>query len=128
MTDDRRDPFFRRFAEWKPRYSIGTPLEQLMFMARSPRLVMSQSTFSWWATFLGNSEQVVCPTPAFGVWSGAYEGLSLIEQDRFMCLPCVERYRPTRREAAYQWARVLRRRVVLKLNRTFNLSLTEPSP
>ena len=69
VTDDRRDPFLRKFAAWKPKFFSGTASEDMLFMARAPRLVMSQSTFSWWPAFLGGVQQVVCPIPGFGAWS-----------------------------------------------------------
>ena len=118
VTDDKHDPFFWRFAKWKPKYFSGTPQEDLLFLAKSPRLVISQSTFSWWPTFLGNVETIVCPIPAFGIWSGLdkYGGCSLVEEDRFLCLPCPEPYRPTKLEAAYHQMRILQRRIVRKLN------------
>jgi hypothetical protein len=128
VTDDSRDPFFMRFAGWRPRFLNGTALEQILFMTRTPRLVMSQSTFSWWPTFLGEVEEVVCPLPNFGIWSEAGEppGVDLIERDRFTCLPCTEAYQPTRLEAAYQRMRLVHRRIVLRANRTFHLALTVP--
>lgn len=127
VTDDPRDPFFRQFGP-DVRFFQGTDLQQLRFMSRARRLVMSQSTFSWWPTFLGNPETVICPDPAFGAWSaqGEARDARLIERDRFVCVPCCESYRPTSAEARYQSRRALRRRVVLALNRRLGLSLPEP--
>lgn len=110
VTDDRFDPFFRRFAAWRPKYFLGTPAEQMLFMARARRLVMSQSTFSWWATFLGDSEEVVCPLSSFGAWSKrgrVAADASLIECDRFHCLESHEPYNPTEAEALHQKRRAL---------------------
>lgn len=128
MTDDPGDPFFRNFARWRPRFSSGTALEDMRFMAKARRMVMSQSTFSWWPTFLGDPEEVVCPLPSFGAWSerGEAKDASLIERDRFVCIECREPYIPTKREAWHQMRRALRRRIVLALNRRLHLSLSEP--
>ena len=130
VTDDSRDPFFGRFARWRPRFCAGTALEQMRFMVNARRLVMSQSTFSWWPTFLGNPDQVVCPVPSFGAWSeqGEARDASLVESDRFICLECREPYRPTSSEARHQDHRVRWRRMVLGMNRHFHLSLPEPPP
>jgi len=130
VTDDSRDPFFRNFAPWRPRYSSGAALEQMLFMARADRLVMSQSTFSWWPTFLGDPNAVVCPVPSFGAWSeqGEAREASLIERDRFICLKCAKRYQPTNSEVRYQWRRQLRRRLLLAVNKRLGLSLREPPP
>lgn len=127
VTDDERDPFLRRFAPWKPKYFSGTPLEQMLFMARAPALVMSQSTFSWWPTFLGDMEKIVCPLPSFGAWSRtAYPDVDLIDAQRFLCLPCPQPYRPTWVEAAYQKVRRIRRRNIIRANRWFGLALPVP--
>jgi len=130
VTDDTRDPFFRNFARWRPRFHTGTALEQLLFMAKARCLVMSQSTFSWWPTFLGNPDEVVCPLPRFGAWSeqGEAKDASLIERDRFVCIESRDPYQPTKSEARHQTRRAQWRRVVLGLNRRLGLSLTEPAP
>jgi hypothetical protein len=126
VTDDHRDPFFRHFARWRPKFFSGTGLEQMLFMTQAARLVMSQSTFSWWPTFLGNHQEVVCPRSSFGAWSNSGHNqsasdASLIERDRFTCLECREPYRPTKGEMRYQQQRLLRQRVVLKFKRWLRL-------
>lgn len=128
LTDDKRDPFFKNFKPWRPIFASGSALEDMRFMSKARRLVMSQSTFSWWPTFLGNPQEVVCPVPSFGAWSAAGEAsdATLIERDRFLCLECPEPYRPTGEEARHQQWRALRRRVVLGLNRRLGMSLPEP--
>ena len=85
----------------------------MLFMSRSSKLVLSQSTFSWWPAFLGDVESVACPLPQSGIWSDVTEfpGIDLIERDRFICLPCTD-YRPTRLESIYQRARRVHRRLV----------------
>lgn len=108
LTDDPRDPFFDRFARWRPRFAAGSALEDLRMMSMARRIVMSQSTYSWWAAFLGEPEQVICPVPSFGAWSPSGEEASLIERDRFTCVPCEHPYRPTLREAFYQRRRAVR--------------------
>lgn len=130
VTDDARDPFMRQFDRWRPQYFVGSGLEQLAFMSRAARLVMSQSTFSWWPTFLGTPERVVCPVPEFGCWGPNGDGgeVDLIERDRFECLPCPTPYTPTAIEARYQRWRLFKRRAVLKFNRTFPWSLPVPPP
>ena len=84
-TDDHHDPFLGRFYKFKPKFFQGTALETMLFMSRSARLVMSQSTFSWWPTFLGEIKTIICPLPKFGIWSDRTPspGTDLIERDRF---------------------------------------------
>jgi hypothetical protein len=127
VTEDREDPFFQNFSKWRPHFYSGTPLEQIRFMAAAPRLVLSQSSFSWWATFLGDQDQVISPVPTFGCWSErGVTGDGLIERDRFICIECRDVYQPTKAETRYQKRRLRWRRLVLGLNRRLKLSLREP--
>jgi hypothetical protein len=128
VTDDRRDPFLRNFARWRPQFYSGSAVEQMLFMATALRLVMSQSTFSWWPTFLGDLQQVVCPLASFGAWSeqGEARDASLVERDRFICLQCHDPYQPTTVEERHQVRRARWRRLVLGLNRRLPLLLPEP--
>lgn len=128
VTDDPRDPFFRRFDRWRPKFATGTPLDDLCLMAAARSIVMSQSTFSWWPTILGDPDVVVCPDPTFGAWSrgGEAEDAMLIERDRFVCLRCDAPYQPATREAQYQSRRLLRRRVILAINRRLGTALPVP--
>lgn len=117
VTDDPADPFFRRFDRWRPRFSSGTALEDLRFLSAARRLVMSQSTFSWWATFLGDPDQVICPEPTFGAWSPTEESADLIERDRFTCVPCADPYQASWRESWHQRRRAVRPAVARTVRR-----------
>jgi hypothetical protein len=110
VTEDRYDPFFRKFAPWKPKIISRSASEDMLLMASAPRLVMSQSTFSWWPAFLGDVQQIICPIPGVGAWSKTDRnpstiGINLIEHDRFICLACPDPYQPTKLEASYQYMR-----------------------
>jgi hypothetical protein len=127
VTDDRRDPFLRRFSPFKPRFFTGTAVEQMLFMTRAPRLVMSASTFSWWPAFLGDMDKIVCPLPAFGAWSRAADSeVDLIDAQRFVCLRCAGPDRPSGVEAAYQKMRLFRRRNIIRANHWLGLALPVP--
>jgi hypothetical protein len=128
VTDDRHDPFFRNFTQWRPTFASGTAVEDMLLMSRAKRIIMSQSTFSWWPTFLGDPVEVACPIPSFGAWSpdGEAKDATLIEKDRFVCIECPEPAQPTGAEVRHQRRRALWRRVVLGINRRLPLSLTVP--
>jgi hypothetical protein len=129
-TDDAADPFFARFARWQPRFLSMPMLQEFSFMLHSRRLVLSQSSFSWWPAFLGDADLVIAPRPANGVWSGdaALEGASLLEDDRVHCLKCGGPDRLTAEEDRYQSARKWKRDWILRLNRRLGLSLKVPPP
>jgi hypothetical protein len=92
VTDDSRDPFFRNFKKWRPTFFDAPPLEQMRYMSRAPKLIMSQSSFSWWPAFLADAQTTVCPVPSQGCWAPA-GGVGLIERDRFICIESPELYR-----------------------------------
>lgn len=57
-----RDHFARR----RPIYHDGAPVEQFAFMMRFRRLVLANSTFSWWAGWLSTAETIVAPRAPHG--------------------------------------------------------------
>ncbi len=50
-------------AEYDPVYVDGTPHEHFSFLMRFDRIVMSNSTFCWWAAFLSNARELHAPAP-----------------------------------------------------------------
>jgi hypothetical protein len=109
VTDDSSDPFFRSFKKWRPAFFDATPLEQMRYLSLAPRLVMSQSSFSWWPAFLAEDQTVVCPVPAQGCWAPG-GGVGLIESDHFICIDCREIYRETFADRLHWKKRGLMRR------------------
>lgn len=130
VTDDPSDPFFRHFRSFRPRFYTGTALQQMALMTQSPRLVISQSTFSWWPAFLGNHDSVVCPNPSFGCWSGKGESaeIDLIEGNGFQVISCPRKYEATSSEERHQRLRKSKRNWVLRLNRWLRVNLPIPPP
>lgn len=63
VTDDPNDPFHNEFTKLGLPWTIsGLPWDQdFMLLASCRWLLMSQSTYSWWAGFLGRPERIVCP-------------------------------------------------------------------
>jgi hypothetical protein len=57
-----------RHAYYVPNYPSARPLESMILLSKMRRKVLSNSTFSWWAAFLGYPEQecTVFPRPMFG--------------------------------------------------------------
>ena len=69
-TDDTRDPWLAEFRKLGLPWSIsgGTWDQDFMAMAAAKWLLIAQSTFSWWAGFLGNAEKIVCPLSKGTLW------------------------------------------------------------
>jgi hypothetical protein len=50
------------FKRLRPIYFQGTPVEHFSFMTRFSTVVLSNSTFAWWAAYLSNAESVYAPS------------------------------------------------------------------
>lgn len=120
-TDDREDPFFRNFEEYAPKYVDMGPVDTILAMSQAKSVVMSRSSFSWWAAFLGDHETVVCPDPSEGFWSEeqrALQSVDLVDEEDFLCLPCEGVYAPSSEEKRYLLLQNLRRKLRLPRQRT----------
>lgn len=56
------------FADLSDRVQIfegSTQFDDLRMLSRSTELIMSNSTFSWWAGYLGRQARTICPEPWF---------------------------------------------------------------
>jgi hypothetical protein len=73
ITSDELDhEFLRQFAPYQPTFVDAGPLDTLKLAARFKRLAISNSTFGWWAAFLGQQDEVWYPIPdhvAEGAWA-----------------------------------------------------------
>lgn len=69
VTDAPRDRFIQLFDQLLPSTVSGRPWdEDFLLLASARNLLMSQSTFSWWAGFLGRAQRIVCPIPQGTFW------------------------------------------------------------
>ena len=76
-TDEPWHPFFLRFKKWKPRYIKADSYDTFLLMRKAKNLIISRSTFSWWAAFLGDHDAVIGPKPKSGFWSNHTIGLGM---------------------------------------------------
>src|SRR3990172_6935448 len=85
VTDDPGDPFMQEFPKLGLPWAIsGLPWDQdWRLLLAAENLVICQSTFSWWAGWLGRAWKIVCPLPK---GSFLHPGLGG-RRSRFACLP-----------------------------------------
>lgn len=68
VTDSPRSNFLSHFLPFQPEIVSGEPLDAFKWMLNASKLVLSQSTFGWWAAILSNAEVWMPETPA-SIWS-----------------------------------------------------------
>jgi len=56
----------RCFAKYEPIYYDGAPIEQFIFITSFSRIILSNSTFAWWAAFLSEATEIYAPRSAYG--------------------------------------------------------------
>ncbi len=68
LTDSPRSHFLEPFRRFRPEIVICDTMDAFKWMLNAPKLVISQSTFSWWAAILSNAEVWMPETP-YSIWS-----------------------------------------------------------
>jgi Glycosyl transferase family 11 len=110
VTDAPKDPFFRRFKKYHPVIVSKSQLEDFAFLRSFKKMVISESTFSWWAAFLSDAETVYMPRTENGIWSGKMEqlggmdmrvDLEVADETRFKVVPVKGHYRPNLAEFVF---------------------------
>ncbi len=78
VSDDYKDRFLNEVAdlvasrlEWVEA-ARGTWDADWLTLASCKNLIMSQSTYSWWAAFLGRCQKIVCPVFPSTFWGKGY--------------------------------------------------------
>ena len=69
VSDEVESETFNRFSEYNPIYLFGNAFEHYSFASLFNRMIISQSTFSWWIAWLSNATEIYCPFTASGNWS-----------------------------------------------------------
>jgi len=78
-------------------------VRSLALLAAASRIVMANSTFSWWGAYLSEAERVVFPLPERGLWSADRPEVDLrVPEERFEYVhdAPLEPWRPMRRHGA----------------------------
>jgi hypothetical protein len=80
VTDSRDDPFIdhlrRRF---DAQLATGDKIDDFQTMMHAQRLIITPSTFSWWAAWLSDAEEILLPVER-GIWKKA-NGIDLWVSD-----------------------------------------------
>ncbi|MBL9154006.1 MAG: alpha-1,2-fucosyltransferase [Verrucomicrobiales bacterium] len=69
-SDEPFHPFVNEFWEYDPIIVQNEdPYKTMAFVTLFNKILISQSTFSWWAAFLSNASDIYFPIPKTGPWS-----------------------------------------------------------
>jgi len=96
-TNDPDDSFVLYLAK-KYRGLIRPPgaLDNLAFIKKFKKIIISNSTFLWWAAFLSEAEEIIFPRPSNGYWSNndpLSRNIALeVDEPRYRYVEC-EQYR-----------------------------------
>lgn len=88
------------FAEFSPREISENGIDTFRILRTAPRIIMANSTFSWWAAYLSDAREVVYPRPVFGHMSlDRPEVMLEVPEDRYRYIDDVEleKWAPLRR-------------------------------
>ena len=69
ISDEIESEMFNGFAEYKPIYLFGNAFTHYSFASLFNRMIISQSTYSWWIAWLSNASEIYLPFTAGGSWS-----------------------------------------------------------
>lgn len=89
-TDDVRDPFLRRFKKYGAIILPHHPLRNFKLLMSFPKIILSQSTYYWWAAFLSNAKEIYAPIPSFGYWSQPTINVRVADEPRYVYIPWSE--------------------------------------
>lgn len=98
IDDTVRDALRR----YHPTYYKGTPIEEFDFISRFNRIVLSNSTFAWWAAWISDAEYIVFPRSRC-YWGEEFPDVDLeVDESRYVYIDDVatEVWRPMRRNLA----------------------------
>ncbi|MFN8625562.1 MAG: alpha-1,2-fucosyltransferase [Candidatus Binatia bacterium] len=96
-TNDPDDGFVRYFStRHKAIVRPPSALDNFAFIRQFRKIVISNSTFLWWAAYLSEAGEIVFPRPANGLWSAndpISKNISLeVDEPRYRYLAC-EKYK-----------------------------------
>lgn len=62
VTDSIGDSYFNTFNKYKPIFNAKSEKEDFWFLTKFDRIILGNSTFSWWAAFLSNASKIYSPS------------------------------------------------------------------
>lgn len=61
VTDEPDDEYFETFSKYNPVFTRGSLRTDFRFITEFDKIIIGNSTFSWWAAFLSNATRIYTP-------------------------------------------------------------------
>ncbi len=99
-TDQPKHQFIKKFKKYDFTLKHSSPLEDFNFIKSAKKIIQSQSSYSCWAAFLSQAEDIYTPQPLEGYWSDQRPDVDLIvdDEDRYIYVKCKDVYHKTFRD------------------------------
>lgn len=69
FTDEPTHPYIKKLLGRGAKLVYGAPSSDLQLMSGFDKLIISRSTYSWWAAYLSSAAAIYYPRPQKGFWS-----------------------------------------------------------
>lgn len=91
VTDDPSDSFIKNFDVYNPKIISSSQSSDFMFLMSFDKIIISQSTFSWWAAYLSDASNIIAPRTKNGVWGSDTRpdvNLTVDDEIRYTYIDC----------------------------------------
>lgn len=91
VTDAPEDAFFKGFADYNPTIVSQDRISDFKFLMSFDNIILSQSTYSWWAAFLSDASTIVFPITKNGIWGSDSRhdiSLAVTDEERYQYVLC----------------------------------------
>jgi len=91
VTDGLSDSFMSNFKTYNPKIISSSQTSDFKFLMSFDKIILSQSTFSWWAAFLSDASTIVVPETTDGIWGSISRpdiDLTVDDEARYNYIKC----------------------------------------
>ena len=98
-TDSPHDPFIYLYKrKYNATVHFADTLDKFKFISSFNTIIISHSTYYWWASFLSNATKICAPIPLAGYWSSPEIDLRIDDEKRYVVIQCKEIYKESKIE------------------------------
>ena len=83
VTDEPNHPFLEGFKKYQPKIINSSSMKDFSYLASGKKIILSRSSFSFWAGFLSQAEEIYFPNPDKGHLSTGEQNLFVDDEDRY---------------------------------------------